>query len=137
MTGEYSFDFFGAFMALASRPMSRNLLLRTVLPSPGEGPDAERRENGYFRHLLLGVGADPAHRMIARVIGHKDPGYGCTAVMLGEAALSLAEDGDQLPDTAGVLTSATGIGQPLVERLQRAGMTLEVAPWPESGSPGF
>ncbi len=39
-----------------------------------------------------------------------DPGYQATAVMLGEASLALALDGDRLPEAAGVLTPATGIG---------------------------
>ena len=36
-----------------------------------------------------------------------DPGYSGTAVMLGQAALALVEDVDDLPDAAGVLTPAT------------------------------
>ena len=32
--------------------------------------------------------------------------------MLGEAGLALAMDGDKLPEAAGVLTPATGIGHP-------------------------
>ncbi|MBW3576032.1 MAG: enoyl-ACP reductase, partial [Actinobacteria bacterium] len=54
-------------------------------------------------------------------------GYAATAVMLGEAALCLALDEDRLPPRAGVLTPATGIGTPLVDRLRAAGHTYEVA----------
>ncbi len=57
-----------------------------------------------------------------------DPGYAATAVMLGESVLALALDGDRLPAAAGVLTPATGIGRPLVDRLRAAGFTLEVVP---------
>jgi short subunit dehydrogenase-like uncharacterized protein len=46
--------------------------------------------------------------------------------MLGEAALALARDGDQLPDRAGVLTPATGIGTRLAERLRAAGHSYDV-----------
>jgi short subunit dehydrogenase-like uncharacterized protein len=48
--------------------------------------------------------------------------------MLGEAALSLGLDGDRLPERAGVLTPATAIGKPLVERLRAAGHTYDVQP---------
>ena len=48
--------------------------------------------------------------------------------MLGEAALCLALDADQLPPRAGVLTPSTAMGHHLVERLRAAGQTYEVAP---------
>jgi short subunit dehydrogenase-like uncharacterized protein len=48
-------------------------------------------------------------------------------VMLGEAALALALDGDQLPDAAGVLTPSTGIGPRLTERLGAAGHSYTVS----------
>jgi len=45
--------------------------------------------------------------------------------MLGQAALSLVEDGDRLPEAAGVLTPATALGAPLVDRLRAHRFTLE------------
>jgi len=53
-----------------------------------------------------------------------DPGYGETATMLGESALSLAFDDN--PDLAGQLTTAVAMGQNLTGRLQRAGMGFHV-----------
>jgi short subunit dehydrogenase-like uncharacterized protein len=55
-----------------------------------------------------------------------DPGYAATAVMMGESALTLALDHDRLPPHTGVLTPATALGTPLIERLRNAGMTLDV-----------
>jgi short subunit dehydrogenase-like uncharacterized protein len=49
-------------------------------------------------------------------------------VMLGESALALALDTEQLPEAAGVLTPATGIGERLAERLRAAGHSYEVRP---------
>ena len=46
--------------------------------------------------------------------------------MFGEAGLALAFDGDTLPARAGVLTPATAIGLPLVDRLRAQGFTYEV-----------
>ena len=60
-----------------------------------------------------------------------DPGYSGTAVMLGEAALALAFDGERLPGGGGVLTPATGVGQVLVDRLVAQGFTFAC----EKGSP--
>ena len=68
---------------------------------------------------------DSGARYKARVKASGDPGYAATAVMLGEAALALAN----LPKSeGGVLTPATGIGDALVERLRAAGMELSTRP---------
>jgi short subunit dehydrogenase-like uncharacterized protein len=48
--------------------------------------------------------------------------------MLGESALALALDGERLPDRAGSLTPATGIGKVLTDRLRAAGHTYEAGP---------
>jgi short subunit dehydrogenase-like uncharacterized protein len=69
------------------------------------------------------------------VAAQGDPGYAATSVMLAESVLLAALGDPELPDVAGVLTPATGLGMPLVDRLRGAGMTLDVAPWqqPEPG----
>lgn len=115
----------GAFVAGMSFPLSRRILQR-VLPSPGEGPSEEAREKGFFKievHARTVSGA----RWVCRVEAEGDPGYKATALMLGEAGLCLALDGERLPRRAGVLTPATAMGMPLVERLRGAGMTIEAS----------
>ena len=54
-----------------------------------------------------------------------DPGYAATSVMFAESALALALDGDRLPPRAGVLTPATAIGMPLVDRLRAQRFTFD------------
>jgi short subunit dehydrogenase-like uncharacterized protein len=106
-------------------PPTRALLDR-VLPSPGEGPSEKTRTSGYFEievHTRTSTGA----RYVAHVGAKGDPGYGATAVMLGESALSLALDGDRLPVVAGVLTPATAMNGALTDRLRAAGFTFDVA----------
>ena len=63
---------------------------------------------------------------MARVGAQGDPGYAATAVMFGQSALSLACDGERLPDRAGVLTPATAMGDALLARLRAAGHTYEI-----------
>ena len=114
----------GALAVGLSVPPVRAVLDR-VLPSPGEGPSERRRDGGFFRieiHTRTSGGA----RYLCRVAARGDPGYKATAVMFGESALSLALDGERLPARAGVLTPATAMGDALIERLRRAGQTLEV-----------
>ena len=111
-----------ALTAGLAYPPSR-ALLGTVLPRPGQGPGDKARRGGFFRfqihtHTSAGV------RYLARVEAHGDPGYAATSVMLGESALCLALDRDQLPGRTGVLTPATAMGATLARRLQSAGHTL-------------
>lgn len=102
-----------------------------VLPDPGEGPSEDMVRNGFFEVEIHARAADSGERWVARVGAKGDPGYGATCVMLGESALCLALDGGKLPERAGVLTPATGMGEAAVERLRAAGQTFEVARRPE------
>ena len=98
-------------------------LLDKVLPKPGEGPDAAARARGFFAMVTTGT-TESGRRYRSVASGPGDPGYAATAVMLGEAGLSLALD--DLPDRAGSLTPATAFGTVLVDRLRAAGHTYEV-----------
>ena len=116
----------GGFLAAAVTGPGRGLLGR-LLPAPGEGPDKEARDRGYFRIRILGEAEGaPALRLVAKVEGKSDPGYGETAKMLGESALCLALDRERLPSQTGVLTPASAMGEPLLERLRAAGMVFSV-----------
>jgi short subunit dehydrogenase-like uncharacterized protein len=101
-----------------------------VLPKPGEGPSAEDRAAGHFTLEIHGTGLDGEHYM-ATVAATGDPGYAATSLMLAEAVLFLASGSPDLPDRAGVLTPATGLGMPMIERLRAAGMTFEAGLAPE------
>lgn len=115
-----------ATLAAMSFSPTRSLLDR-VLPAPGTGPGEEVRRKGWFR-MDVEATTESGRRYTAVAAGKGDPGYAATAVMLGEAALALALDGDRLPDRAGSLTPATALGDVLVERLRAAGHTYEVTP---------
>jgi short subunit dehydrogenase-like uncharacterized protein len=104
-------------------PPARRLLDRR-LPGPGQGPSPTTRANGRFEVRIHGR-TTAGDRFVSIVAAKGDPGYAATAVMLGESVLALALDGDALPPAAGVLTSATGIGQPLVDRLRSAGFRID------------
>ena len=113
----------GAVIALAQLPPTRKLLLK--LKDPGDGPTPEQREKGWFRVRFLARAGDPAgggQRIITEVTGG-DPGYGETSKMLAESALCLARD--EIPKRSGQLTPAVAMGQPLIERLQRAGIGFQ------------
>jgi short subunit dehydrogenase-like uncharacterized protein len=111
----------GTLAVLAQIPPALGLLRR--FKEPGEGPDEQRRERSWFRIRFTGrVGSDSEPRVVCEVRGG-DPGYGETAKFLGEAALCLARD--ELPATAGQVTTAVGMGEALIARLTRAGIVFE------------
>jgi short subunit dehydrogenase-like uncharacterized protein len=98
-------------------------LLGRLLPGPGQGPGEKTRRTGYFR-IQVHTRTSAGMRYLAAVEAQGDPGYAATSVMLGQAALCLALDRDQLPGQAGVLTPATAMGAALAARLRSAGHTL-------------
>jgi len=105
------------------------VLRRFVLPDPGEGPSAAERERGGFRITLRGDGVreyddEPTLSARVKVSADLDPGYGASARMLAESALALAR-GETAGLEAGVLTPASALGLPLLERLRPVGITFE------------
>ena len=102
--------------------------LGKVLPKPGEGPSSEDRAAGHFR-MDVHTAMPDGQRWVSTVAAQGDPGYAATSLMLAESVLLAALGDPAMPDIAGVLTPASGLGMPLVERLRAAGMTLEVGPW--------
>jgi short subunit dehydrogenase-like uncharacterized protein len=109
----------GAMLALSQLPPTRNWLLGRM--RSGEGPSAERRERSWFNVRFIGEGG--GRRVVTEVSGG-DPGYDETAKMLAESALCLAQD--ELPASAGQVTTAVAMGDALIERLRRQGIVFQV-----------
>jgi short subunit dehydrogenase-like uncharacterized protein len=113
----------GAFVAGMSFGPTRKAL-NVVLPDPGEGPSEKAREKGFFKIDVFTTTSTGA-KYVAHVKASGDPGYKATAMMMSEASLALAIDRDRLSDVTGIVTPASGIGSPLIDRLRAAGMKLE------------
>ena len=114
----------GGFMLASGFDFTRGLLEKHVLPKPGEGPNREQRENGFYD--LRQFGTLPDGSVIrTRIKGDRDPGYGSTSKMLAECGVCLAKN--SLSSGSGVLTPAAAMGAALLERLQaNAGLSFEV-----------
>lgn len=115
----------GAGMLTASTRAGRKLMQR-VLPKPGEGPDLNARERGFFELFFHAEHPDDPERDVrARVGGDRDPGYGATSRMLGEAAVCLAHD--DLDVDGGIWTPASALARPLIPRLEaNAGISFSL-----------
>ncbi|WP_369274723.1 trans-acting enoyl reductase family protein [Streptomyces sp. R11] len=110
----------GGLFTAAQLPPARRWLSDRL--KPGEGPGPEKRAKSWFSVRFVGEGG--GRRVFTEVSGG-DPGYGETAKMFAEGALSLAFD--DLPPTAGQVTTAVAMGDALIERLRSAGITFRVA----------
>jgi short subunit dehydrogenase-like uncharacterized protein len=115
----------GLFMGLMLVGPFRRLIQR-VLPQPGEGPSPEAQRTGFFVHEVYGH-TEAGQRLLITVSGDRDPGYGSTAKMIAEAALSLAQDVAKTDKPGGFYTPASLFGERLIDRLQQsAGITFAV-----------
>jgi short subunit dehydrogenase-like uncharacterized protein len=106
-------------VAAVQVPPVRSWLLGRI--KPGEGPSAETRAKSWFS---VHFAAEAGGQKVITKVGGGDPGYGETAKMLAESAMALAFD--DLPKTSGQVTTAEAMGDALLSRLQRAGMTFSV-----------
>jgi short subunit dehydrogenase-like uncharacterized protein len=109
----------GLLAVAAQIPPARNAILSRI--KTGEGPSEERRAKSWFKARFVGEGG--GKRVVTEVSGG-DPGYGETAKMLSECALSLALD--TLPETSGQVTTAAAMGSALRRRLVAAGIKFEI-----------
>lgn len=107
----------GSLIGLSALKVTRPLI-KKILPKPGKGPSQRTVENGYFVMRAIGTTRDGRH-LAMDVQGEKDPGYGATARMLGEAALCLAADSDNQAVGGGFWTPSTAMGEALVTKLSQ------------------
>ena len=109
----------GASVLLAGSQLgvTRNALLK--LKAQGDGPDQAKRDKSWFNLRLVAEGGG---RTVTTEVSGGDPGYTETSRMLGEAALCMAYD--DLPAVSGQTTTAVAMGDSLITRLQRAGITF-------------
>jgi saccharopine dehydrogenase (NAD+, L-glutamate forming) len=98
---------------------AREALLK-LRPS-GSGPSEAQRAAASFSVRFVGEGGG---KTVLTEVAGGDPGYTETSKMISEAALCLAHD--ELPSTAGQVTTAIAMGGMLRDRLVRAGLTFRI-----------
>lgn len=113
--------FVGGVFALAQFKSTKNLLL--AAKPQGDGPSEFERARAWFKVAFMG---ERDGKKVRTLVKGGDPGYAETSKMLAESALCLVNDRADLPKTAGVITPAVAMGQPLLERLQAAGISFEI-----------
>lgn len=92
-------------------------------PAPGEGPDKEARETGFY-DLAFVAEMPGGERLTATVKGDRDPGYGSTSKMIAESALCLIDD---VKGMGGIWTPGALMADALRKRLEaNAGLSFTI-----------
>jgi short subunit dehydrogenase-like uncharacterized protein len=115
----------GISVLVLMSPLKR--AVKPFLPKPGEGPSEAVQENGWFDCKYI-VETEDGEKSVFNMNAKGDPGYKVTAKLISECALCLIEDADDLPggsEYGGVLTSASGLGNPLISRLTKVGVNFK------------
>lgn len=120
----------GFMVGVAIKP-TRGLMERFMLPKPGEGPSPEAQLAGRYDLRFVGRTAQ-GEILRTKVTGDRDPGYGSTGKMLGQAAVSIAldhhKDGVKVGRGGGFWTPATMFDDRYISRLtQHAGLRFDLA----------
>lgn len=114
------------FMGAIALGPTRAFIERFVVPKPGEGPSPAAQEKGFYDLRFFGR-TDSGQTLRAKVTGDRDPGYGSTAKMLGQAGACLVQDIAKSDCPGGFWTPATIFGARLIPRLQaKSGLTFAI-----------
>ncbi|CAA9376978.1 MAG: putative membrane protein [uncultured Nocardioidaceae bacterium] len=105
--------------AAAQVPPVRSQLLKRV--PQGEGPSERKRAKSWFTVEFVGEGGG---QQVRTKVAGGDPGYDETAKMLAESALCLAFDDN--PAMSGQVTTAAAMGEHLLDRLSKSGISFTV-----------
>jgi short subunit dehydrogenase-like uncharacterized protein len=129
---------FGAHVFASSMGMVDRLLrygwgrriLSRFTPNPGEGPSTDAMDSGFFSARFYAK-STTGSTVEVKLFSAGDPGNRVTVTALCESALCLALDEDRLAVEAlqgGILTPMSGLGRPVVDRLKKAGWSMEITP---------
>jgi len=102
-------------------------IVRPLLKKPGQGPSKAVMDSGFFKCKLVATGESGKQKTYV-MAGSGDPGYKVTSKFVCESALSLLEKHENLPGGfgyGGILTSSSGLGDTLVDRLKSVGISFE------------
>jgi len=84
-------------------------------------------DSGFFKCKLVATGESGKQKTYV-MAGSGDPGYKVTSKFVCESALSLLGDHANLPGGlgyGGILTSSSGLGGVLIDRLKNVGISFE------------
>lgn len=115
---------FGASYLAMKSSVGRKVFAK-LLPEPGEGPDQEKRDSGFFKIKLV-ADDDQEQKLSLVVRGKGDPGYASTSKMLGTAAIHLAKEMWRESHEAGNKTTAYVFDQRFRDALDKVGVSFKV-----------
>lgn len=94
-------------------------IMAAIGPKSGDGPKPERLDLWSYTIEFKATGPN-GETATATVTGKGQPGYKSTADIIGQVGILLATDDDRLPQRAGILTPATGLGLGVLDDFEKA-----------------
>lgn len=101
-------------------------ILRTLGPSPGEGPSEKSQQMGFYKGILVGREGD-RDRIVVKLSANGDPGNIITVMFATEIAKTLLQEKTEVK---GFTTATTAFGEVFLERIKSkvVEMRVEVIP---------
>jgi short subunit dehydrogenase-like uncharacterized protein len=102
-------------------------IVRPFLKQPGQGPSQKVMDGGFFKCKFVVTGENGSQKIYS-MRGDGDPGYKVTSKFVCESALCLLGNHENLPGGSGyggILTSSSGLGEVLINRLKNVGIVFE------------
>ncbi|KAL1839283.1 hypothetical protein VTJ49DRAFT_1683 [Mycothermus thermophilus] len=113
------FMFLGLVMAT---PVLRGLAKRWVGTQPGQGPEVEAAKKDELEYRAVATRDGGSGEKVLCRAGFRGSTYYFTGILVAEAAATILQEDLDLP--GGVYTAAC-LGQPYIDRLERAGFHIE------------
>ena len=98
------------FVEAAVRLPLINRAARSFFPRPGDGPSLKVQEEGWLRQDIIAREKQSQSRKRYVMWSRGDPGYKCTALMLCESALALADISKEEENKQGALLASENMG---------------------------
>ena len=123
-----------ALAALALLSPAARWLAKKFVYQPGEGASKESTQSEALEYRAIAIADQDCQNPSRAVAKFKYDGgmYYLTGIFLAEAAMVILRGGDIVKRVGGGVLTPSMLGQPFIERLQKAGVVYEVAMLPHT-----
>ncbi|KAH9598416.1 Saccharopine dehydrogenase [Trypanosoma melophagium] len=111
--------------AIGAIPFFRRYAAAHWIPTPGSGPTEEKKASAWYKCAFVGIDTAGNRRRRVHLSDSRDM-YTATGLYIVESALSLLQKAKDGTLKSGVLTPMAAFGEILLERVQKAGINVQV-----------
>ena len=101
-------------------------LLKRMVYEPGQGPTKEEFQNDRLAYKAIAKVEGESSKQAVATFSYNGGGYYLTGILVAEAAMTLLRGGDTLASKLGGMVTPATLEKGYVDRLQKAGVKLDV-----------